>query len=130
MDFCAELLERVHRGERYVDEEVLLVSPDGVQRHLAVSGSPVVNAAGRVALAVMVFRDVTVLRQLEAARRQYVSLISHDLRGPLLAAKLSGEIRGWGLGLTQVRACAEAHEGSCGCAVTPPRARRSPSSSR
>jgi signal transduction histidine kinase len=63
-----------------------------VQRNLAVSGSPVVDAAGRVTLAVMVFRDVTELRKLEATRRQYVSLLSHDLRGPLLAAKLNGEL--------------------------------------
>ena len=41
--------------------------------------------AGNVAMAIVVFRDVTELRRLEQQRDDYVALISHDLRSPLSA---------------------------------------------
>jgi signal transduction histidine kinase len=44
---------------------------------------------GDVALAVVVFRDVTELRRLERQRDEYLALVSHDLRNPLSAVKMS-----------------------------------------
>gem|GEM_PF-1725938 len=42
-----------------------------------------VNGAGR---------DITEMRMLEVVREQYVSLLSHDLRGPLAAAKMAAQV--------------------------------------
>jgi len=74
---------RVRTGERVTDQEVIFLRPDGSQRYIVSSGCAVLDDDGKVALAILVFRDVTELRQLEQLRREYVSIISHDLRNPL-----------------------------------------------
>jgi two-component system, NtrC family, sensor histidine kinase KinB len=43
---------------------------------------------GNVALAIVVFRDVTELRRLEQQRDELMALISHDLRNPLTSVLL------------------------------------------
>ena len=47
--------------------------------HLAVSAAPIAGSKG----AVLVFHDISRLRQLEEIRRQFVSNVSHELRTPL-----------------------------------------------
>ena len=76
-------LARVLRGERISDREVILVRPDGSRRYLAASGAAVRDAEGRVAVAILVYRDVTLLRELELAREDFLRAITHDLRTPL-----------------------------------------------
>lgn len=75
-------LSRVLSGERVADAEILYVDEVGPRR-LLVNATRVVDDAGDVALALMIFRDVTEVRQLEESRSEYASLIAHDLRGPL-----------------------------------------------
>jgi signal transduction histidine kinase len=76
-------LARAIRGERFVGDEVLLVRRDGSVCRFAFNGSAVRDEAGTVTLAVLTFRDVTELRQLERTKEEYVAIISHDLRAPL-----------------------------------------------
>jgi PAS domain S-box-containing protein len=85
-------LARALLGEQFSDEERLILGPDGSQRHLVFSGSALRDATGAVVLAINVFRDVSKLRELEATREEYVSLVSHDLRGPLAAARIGAEL--------------------------------------
>lgn len=85
-------LGRALRGERFNDEELILVGPEGAQQHLVFSGSALRDATGAVVLAINVFREVSTLRELEATREEYVSLVSHDLRGPLSAARIAAEL--------------------------------------
>lgn len=85
-------LGRALGGEQFSDEELIIVSPGGAERHLVLSGSGLRDATGAVVLAINVFRDVTRLRELEATREEYVSLLSHDLRGPLSAARMAAEM--------------------------------------
>ena len=89
--FADRFLQRLLRGESFSEEPVVLVKPSGEQRHLVFSGNAVRDGNG-VTLAVNVYRDVTELRNLTALREQYVGLVSHDLRGPLTAAKASVEL--------------------------------------
>ncbi len=79
----AHPLMRALRGEQFVDYEVLQVRPSGERRRVVSSGTSVRDDSGNIALAIVVFRDVTELRLLEQQRDEYVALISHDLRGPL-----------------------------------------------
>lgn len=80
----AELpINRALRSERFADFEFLVVREDGAQVRLACGGGAVQDEAGDLALAIVVFRDVTELRGLEQTREEYVGLISHDLRNPL-----------------------------------------------
>lgn len=88
-DVVNDLVRRMLRGERFSEKDVVVTRPDGTSRHLVISGSAVCDDTGKPVLAINAYRDVTDLRELEQRRTQYVSLISHDLRGPLTAASLA-----------------------------------------
>lgn len=81
---------RALRGEKFVDEEFTVVRGDGRTRELLVSGTSI-SDGDRVSLAVVVFRDVTDMRELERQRDEYLALISHDIRGPLSSILLLSE---------------------------------------
>lgn len=76
-------LLRALLGDSFSDYEVLRVRPDGEQRWIVSTGTNVKGADGKIALAIVVFRDVTELRRLELQRDEHLALISHDLRNPL-----------------------------------------------
>ncbi len=78
-------LSRTLRGDRVVDQEVVVTSASGVVRNLLFSGSPIIGEGGKVVLGIIVCRDVTKLRLLEQTRDDYVRAVSHDLRNPLTA---------------------------------------------
>ncbi|MHB1892253.1 MAG: EAL domain-containing protein [Candidatus Dormibacteria bacterium] len=71
----AELLMRVLGGETLTDLEVSLESATGVRRIMAASGQRLVSSAGAVLGAVVVWRDITDQKDLEA-RPSFHSL--HD----------------------------------------------------
>jgi signal transduction histidine kinase len=75
-------VNRLLRGEPVAEEEYLLERHGSRRRIVAIGGS-VRDEEGRVALAIVVSRDVTELRKLEELRQEYTTLISHDLRNPL-----------------------------------------------
>jgi NtrC-family two-component system sensor histidine kinase KinB len=79
-------LRRALRGEEFVGDEVLCLPLHGDPRgevRVVSAGTSVRDSSGQVALAIVVFRDVTELRRLEKEREEYTALISHDLRNPL-----------------------------------------------
>jgi signal transduction histidine kinase len=91
VDFRRDILARQLQGESLVDEELQLTSAHAPTVHLLLSGSCVLGPRGEIALAIQVYRDITALRELEQSREQYVSLITHDLRGPLTAASVGAQ---------------------------------------
>jgi PAS domain S-box-containing protein len=82
-------LERALRGETFADYEVVSVRSNGARRHVATTGTCMRDVEGDVALAIVIYRDVTALRRLEQQRDEYLALISHDLRGPLATVRMS-----------------------------------------
>lgn len=82
-------LSRALRGEQFKDYEVQRIRMDGQWRRLASTGTNVKDGNGNVALAIVVFRDVTELRLLERQREEYLALVSHDLRNPLSTLVMS-----------------------------------------
>ncbi len=52
-------------------------------RHLAMSASPVRDSAGTILGVAAIFHDITLLKQLEEVRREFVANVSHELRTPL-----------------------------------------------
>jgi PAS domain S-box-containing protein len=76
-------LARALRGEEFKDHEVVRIRPNGERRRVVSAGTSVRDRNGKVAFAIIVFRDVTELRRLEQQRDEYLALIAHDLRNPL-----------------------------------------------
>jgi two-component system phosphate regulon sensor histidine kinase PhoR len=66
-------------------EEISLQSSAGAEaeRHFEVSAVPIRNAGGEIDGAVVVFHDITRIKQLEVVRRDFVANVSHELRTPL-----------------------------------------------
>ncbi len=86
LDFDRDVLAGLLAGA--VAERELAVS----DRRIVYSGGVVRGPGGEVDLSIMIYRDVTALRDLERAREQYLALLSHDLRGPLSVASMSAEL--------------------------------------
>jgi PAS domain S-box-containing protein len=74
---------RALRGESFTNYEVVRVRPNGDRRRVMSTGTSVRDRDSNVALAIVVFRDMTEQRQIEQQRAEYLALVSHDLRNPL-----------------------------------------------
>jgi PAS domain S-box-containing protein len=82
-------LARATRGEEFTDYELVFVLATGERRRLVFTATNVKEESGEVALAILVFRDITEMRRLEQQRRDYLALTTHDLRGPLTTILMS-----------------------------------------
>ena len=85
----ATIASRVNGGEDVVEHEVRLEAP--VQRVLQISAVALRDAAQVPTGAVLVFHDVTRLRELEGLRQDFVANVSHELRTPLSLIKSAAE---------------------------------------
>jgi two-component system phosphate regulon sensor histidine kinase PhoR len=85
----AALASRVNAGEDVLEHEVRLESP--AVRVLQISAVALRDAAQAPAGAVLVFHDVTRLRELEGLRQDFVANVSHELRTPLSLIKSAAE---------------------------------------
>ncbi len=64
-------------------QEITLESTAVAMRHLAVSAVPIRTGKPDVRGAVIVFHDITRIKQLEVVRQEFVANVSHELRTPL-----------------------------------------------
>lgn len=69
-----------------IEDDILLLG-DHQDRYLNAHGTPLHDANGRSIGALIVFHDVTKLRQLENVRRDFVANVSHELRTPITSIK-------------------------------------------
>ena len=81
----AEIIRRLHR-ERVVSG-VELELPGMDERWLQVNAAAVLDPEGAQHGAILVFHDLTRLRQLENTRQEFVANVSHELRTPLSLIK-------------------------------------------
>ncbi len=80
-----ELLSRVDVEKSVLDYEIKL--PDLSERWLQVNAAAITNAAGEREGTILVFHDLTRLKQLERQREEFVANVSHELRTPLSLIK-------------------------------------------
>ena len=80
-----DLAQRVQTEGQVFDYELKL--PDLNERWLQVNGAVISNSAGEREGMILVFRDLTRLKQLERQREEFVANVSHELRTPLSLIK-------------------------------------------
>jgi two-component system phosphate regulon sensor histidine kinase PhoR len=81
----AELVERAETEKQVLDYELKL--PDLSERWLQVNAAIISNSAGEREGTILVFHDLTRLKQLERTREEFVANVSHELRTPLSLIK-------------------------------------------
>jgi two-component system, OmpR family, phosphate regulon sensor histidine kinase PhoR len=77
------IAETLRTGEAMRGELSLPDSRTRSERHIEVSAVPIKNADDEVTGAVVLFHDITELKQLDQIRRDFVANVSHELRTPL-----------------------------------------------
>jgi two-component system phosphate regulon sensor histidine kinase PhoR len=75
--------ETLLTGEAMRSELSLSDSRTHSERHVEVSAVPIKNADDEVTGTVVLFHDITELKQLDQIRRDFVANVSHELRTPL-----------------------------------------------
>jgi two-component system phosphate regulon sensor histidine kinase PhoR len=81
----ADLVERVETQGQVFDHELKL--PELSERWLQVNAAVITNSAGEREGTILVFHDLTRLKQLERTREEFVANVSHELRTPLSLIK-------------------------------------------
>jgi two-component system phosphate regulon sensor histidine kinase PhoR len=79
------LVERVETKGQVFDYELKL--PELSERWLQVNAAVITNSAGEREGTILVFHDLTRLKQLERTREEFVANVSHELRTPLSLIK-------------------------------------------
>ena len=67
--------------------EIVLSFSDGREIPTIVNAAPVYGDKGEVSAAIAVFEDITALQEVERLKAEFLSMISHDLKGPLSTIK-------------------------------------------
>jgi two-component system phosphate regulon sensor histidine kinase PhoR len=80
-----ELLVHVEVEKQVLDYEIKL--PELNERWLQVNAAVINNSAGEREGTILVFHDLTRLKQLERTREEFVANVSHELRTPLSLIK-------------------------------------------
>jgi len=81
----AALIERVEGDGQVFDYELKL--PELSERWLQVNAAAIFNSTGEREGTILVFHDLTRLKQLERTREEFVANVSHELRTPLSLIK-------------------------------------------
>jgi len=81
----ADLVEFLGTQKQVLGYELKLAGPS--ERWLQVNGAAISNGGGRRSGTILVFHDLTRLKQLESARKEFVANVSHELRTPLSLIK-------------------------------------------
>jgi two-component system phosphate regulon sensor histidine kinase PhoR len=81
----AQMVEQLSPEQRWVEREIRFPGPP--ERWLQVTAATVLRADGQRQGTILVFHDLTRLRQLERTREEFVANVSHELRTPLSLIK-------------------------------------------
>jgi len=81
----ADLVNSLGQEQPSLEYELKLTRP--TERWLQVNGAALFNGAGARHGTVLVFHDLTRLKQLESTRQEFVANVSHELRTPLSLIK-------------------------------------------
>lgn len=74
---------RALKGEAVLNQQFLLETARGRRVPVLAQAVPLTDASGNVERAVVVFQDITRLREAEQLKDDFLSLVSHEFRTPL-----------------------------------------------
>lgn len=77
----------LREGTVHLGVEVVLRRRDGVEMPILVNSAPLRDAENQISGAVVVFQDITRLKEVESLKADFLSMVSHDLKGPLTTIK-------------------------------------------
>jgi len=80
-----DLVQRAEREQQVLDYELRMPELNG--RWLQVNAAAITNSTGEREGTILVFHDLTRLKQLERTREEFVANVSHELRTPLSLIK-------------------------------------------
>ena len=85
------MAEQLGTGETVRAEELVLSVPDGRSVRTLVNSTPIRSAGGTVESVVVTMQDLAPLDEIERMRTEFLGLVSHELRAPLIAIKGSAD---------------------------------------
>jgi PAS domain S-box-containing protein len=77
------IVRSLRYGETVTRSEIDLIRDDGERLTLLVNTAPLRQADGAIIAAALVFQDITMLKDAEQLKDDFLSLVSHELRTPL-----------------------------------------------
>jgi two-component system, OmpR family, sensor histidine kinase VicK len=87
-----DFMDRLSRGERISHHDAVRIAKDGRRIDISVSVSPVTDASGRIVGAATIAQDISERKRMEAAQRDFLAMVSHDLRSPLSVIRASTQL--------------------------------------
>lgn len=70
-------------GRAVLGEEALVRRPDGSETPIVANVAPVRDSSGELAAVIMIFQDITALREMDRLKDDFLSIAGHELRTPL-----------------------------------------------
>jgi two-component system sensor histidine kinase VicK len=92
IDELWDFMDRLRRGERISHHDAVRIAKDGRRIDISVSISPVTDAAGRIVSAATIAQDISERKRIEAVQRDFLAMVSHDLRSPLTVIRASAQL--------------------------------------
>jgi len=81
------MAELLNRGETVHAEEMTFTVPDGRSVTTLMNATPIRAADGTVERAVVTLQDLAPLEEFERLRAEFLAIVSHELRAPLISVK-------------------------------------------
>jgi PAS domain S-box-containing protein len=77
------IIQAIWKNEIITQREVRITRPDGSDITVLLNAAPVVASDGHVTGGIAVFQDITLIKDAEQLKDDFLSIVSHELRTPL-----------------------------------------------
>jgi PAS domain S-box-containing protein len=82
------LHQALKRGKTTSNQEMILATLDGKKRTVLVTSAPILDTQNNIVAGVSICQDVTLVREIESRKDDFVSMASHELKTPITSLKL------------------------------------------
>ena len=77
----------LNEAETVRSEEFVMRTPDGISVTALINATPIRSDSGDVESVVVTLQDMTPIKELERLRAEFLGMVSHELRAPLISIK-------------------------------------------